>query len=975
MGKRKSPKQRVTEYYMSVHFGICQGPVDNLNRIRINEKTAWTGYQTQNSSFIIENKELFGGVKKEGGVAGRVHWRKGDYTQTMPEKLAGKLGLTASNAPGYRGLAHAFFTDFDAAPDSGDAVLGINGVLGIVLSTFVPSSSGMPGFYWSANQPYVPPVDFQVTRIADDWFPETATIPGTPSYPLAVSITIDDSGSMAEGDKLATMKSAMNLALDRIQNAIAFNGLKIDLHIAKWAGSLTEISFANATSANINTCKNFINGFTGNSGGTEFDRAAGNTFMTSTLAKDLGDRVWIFMTDGEPTGGSETTAVSIAADMLDKTSGAFSGATAVNCYGVNIENTSTTSTALLDNTPLDGVPVIAPDDPTGLLNVIQRAIFGGTPPDVNPAHIIHEVLTNAKYGMGAPISQIDDAAFRIAAETLFQEGFGMSMIWVEQIEIENFVQEVLDHIEATLYVDPATGLFVLKLIRDDYVAANLPIFDEDNSTVSSYSRRSPAEIINEINVTWTNPNNEKEEVITIQDLGGIVQSGGQIISDNRNYYGIRRKDLAWQVAQRDISAVTARLSTVQIDIDRRAWDMVPGGVFKLTSAEHGVSEEIMRVVKVDYGKPGDSTVTVNGTQDIFSFERPQYEIPPDGEFDGDGKEPEVFSSVRVFTLNYFLTGYYITADSLVTADYPDVYVAVAASTENTDAIDVELVGEVSDPAGNVLQEPLGTRSVIARGLLADAFSEEAVTLTVGFTDLTKGQGPTQGGFGLIADPGTAEDDAELVMFTQYDGVNYTVTRGILDTTPRVWPVGTQIHFFGSQVAFSDQEVRSAFEPLIYKVLMRTSLGGFSQTNAPEINYTTNERPHLPTRPANVEMAGQAWTDVDGRLLASVPVTWANRNRLTEDSQVMSWTDPGIAPELGQTTKITIRDQLTNVIEIEITGITGESYEIPRASFGGLSRAIVRVTAERDGFESFQGYEQNIQLASGYGYGYGLSYGG
>lgn len=946
------PKQRVTEYYMSIHFGVCQGPVDTLSRIRMNEKTAWLGNRTTNGNFRIDNKGLFGGIKKEGGVQGEVYWRRGDSTQTLPEKLAQKLGLTSATAPGYRRIAHAFFTD--------------NG------------SSSRPGFYWSGNQPFIPPLDFLVTRLPDDWFPETCLIPAPPKRPVQVSIAIDDSGSMADDGKLQTMKQAMGFALDRIRSAATSSGLDIDIQIIKWGETNDAREWRNATPGDISAAKSFVNGFSASSGGTDFAQAAApakSFFDASVTDTRFGSRVFLFLTDGIPTGSSDTDAATILSDILDTTSGDFQGDTAVQCYGINIQELDTSATSVLDNTIIDGVPVIAQDDPAGLLNVVQRAIFGGASPDVNPAHIIYECLTNTTFGMGAPTSQIDDAAFRYAAETLFFEGFGMSMIWVEQLEIENFVQEVLDHIEANLFVDPATGLFVLKLIRDDFDLETLPLYDESNSTVTSYSRRSPAEIINEINISWTSPENEKEEVITIQDLGGIVQNGGQIISDNRNYYGIRRKDLAWQVAQRDISAASARLATVELEIDRRAYALTPGAVFKLSSDEHGAVEEVMRVVKADYGKPGDSTIKVNATQDIFSFERPVYELPPDSEFTDGAQEPEVFTTTVPMTLNYFLTGYYVTATGVATASYPDVWTGLLASTDNTDAQEAELYGEVSDPAGNIVFQSLGTRSVISKGLTLEVWPKEAQTITGGWSEVTVGPGPAQGGFVLIAAPGEPETLHEIAMISTFDGTNYTLERGVLDTVPREWPEGTRVFFLGTETLFVDQNVRSALEELDYKITMRTSLGEFNETSAPTITYTTNERPHLPSRPANVRINGTAWDDIDAEGLTEVTVTWANRNRLTEDSQVMSWDDPGITPEAGQTTKITIINQQDGIVETEITGLTGESHVVPIASFGSVSRAIVRVTAERDGFESFQGYEQIVTVASGYGFGYGLNYGG
>ena len=45
--------------------------------------------------------------------------------------------------------------------------------------------------------------------------------------------------------------------------------------------------------------------------------------------------------------------------------------------------------------------------------------------DMNPAHIIYDVLTNTRYGLGFITQRIDDAAFRAAADTFHAEGFGM----------------------------------------------------------------------------------------------------------------------------------------------------------------------------------------------------------------------------------------------------------------------------------------------------------------------------------------------------------------------------------------------------------------------------------------------------------------------------------------------------------------------------------------------------------------------
>lgn len=102
--------------------------------------------------------------------------------------------------------------------------------------------------------------------------------------------------------------------------------------------------------------------------------------------------------------------------------------------------------------------------------------------------------------MGYPESDMGDS-FVSAADTLFAEGMGISILWSQQTSIEDFVEEILRHIDAALYVDRTTGKFELKLIRDDYDESSLLMLDQSNiSRVEGYSKQTLAELVNEITV-------------------------------------------------------------------------------------------------------------------------------------------------------------------------------------------------------------------------------------------------------------------------------------------------------------------------------------------------------------------------------------------------------------------------------------------------------------------------------------------
>jgi hypothetical protein len=123
--------------------------------------------------------------------------------------------------------------------------------------------------------------------------------------------------------------------------------------------------------------------------------------------------------------------------------------------------------------------------------------------DMNPAHIIRECLTDPDWGMGYAESDIDDTSFIAAADTLYDEGMGISILWDRENTLEAFVQDIVRHIDAALYVDRSTGKFVLKLIRDDYdPEAIITLGPSEIESVENYRRPAFGELINAVTVNY-----------------------------------------------------------------------------------------------------------------------------------------------------------------------------------------------------------------------------------------------------------------------------------------------------------------------------------------------------------------------------------------------------------------------------------------------------------------------------------------
>lgn len=583
--------------------------------------------------------------------------------------------------------------------------------------------------------------------------------------------------------------------------------------------------------------------------------------------------------------------------------------------------------------------------------------------DANPAHVIFEALTNTDWGMGSPTTLIDVASFEDAAITLSEESLGISLIWTRQSSVQDFIQEVLDHIQGVVFVDPSTGLLTLRLIRGDYNPATLDVIDPSNARMISFSRKIWGDIANEINVSWTNPDTEQEETVTVQDLASIAAQGG-IVSDSRNYYGVRTAILAQRLAQRELRSAGAPLAGCEVEVNRQFWQARPASVYKVTWPEHGLSEVVFRVAEVDYGKPGDMSLKLTLIEDVYGLDVGEYTEPPTTLWEDPATPPEAIEQSKVITLPLYMA----TQSTVDTsgAVYPEVLAGILGTTSNEDVLDYELWGEFTDTLGNVSWSKIGDRSVLGYGTLTDALDAEAATAGVGISDLVGTAVPEAGAFALIGDGG--EDECELALVTAAAST-YTLSRGVLDTVPRAWPATTPVWFIASDALIEDTSTRSAGETVRYRLLTRTSLGLLPLEQSPVVSYELTERPWLPTRPANITIDSVQFNTVDTPVdmigETEVPVTWSNRNRLLEDGQVLVWTDGDVTPETDQTTTITIFTADETTVLDTITGLSGTSHDIPIASFLGVGLAKVVLTASRtddDGtFESLQGHGIWVQV--------------
>ena len=248
---------------------------------------------------------------------------------------------------------------------------------------------------------------------------------------------------------------------------------------------------------------------------------------------------------------------------------------------------------------------------------------------MNGAHIVYEALTNRDWGRGLDTSLLDVSSFASAADRLHSEGFGLCLRWTRRDTLDAFVSSVLDHISATLYNDPSTGLMTLKLIRFDYDRESLPLFDVDTGLMSieeaPVSALGPT--VNEVTVTFRDPITNKDMTVGVQNLASIQASGGAFNSINREFPGIPTPELALRVAQRELRSKSVGLRRFKVTLDRRAWRLVPGGVFRIRDLARGIPDTVLRIGRIDKGTLLNGQIRLDAVNDVFSFPLSSYAAP------------------------------------------------------------------------------------------------------------------------------------------------------------------------------------------------------------------------------------------------------------------------------------------------------------------------------------------------------------
>ncbi|TKZ15929.1 VWA domain-containing protein, partial [Shimia litoralis] len=710
------------------------------------------------------------------------------------------------------------------------------------------------------------------------WYPDTARIvPEVRIEGTAIYIAMDASGSMS-GSRMGAQITAVSRLIDEIgkNNLARENASPNDIQILTYAAEVqSTILRRNADSTAYSELSDWLEGLSSfTNGGTDFGAAVSEAeaFFEGASSKR---RVLIFVTDGEP---SPTSSVNAAKATLAHIAD-------LDVYAFNIALPNTAYTAEIDNTPVDGVPIVPEGDPDALVASFRSGF--GRDPDMNPAHIIRECLTNEDWGLGYSTADIGPS-FAVAADTLFAESFGLSLLWQRESAIEDFIADVLSHIDAYLYINRRSGRWELRLIRDDYDPETIPVFDDSNIVDwGELGRREASDLINALTLRFTDIRTDQTGTVSVSDTG-LVQEFGQVISTTLDYPGIRHEALASRVAARDLQALSAPLLSGEITVTRAGADLDPGDVIALTSPERGLSHVIMRVAEMDLGDGRKNGIGLKLVEDVFALSSTAFVGGESSETGALIVPPKPLARRWVSEAPYWLLVQelgHTQADARLEEDADAGALVAIAERPSPDALSAQVWHDMGSG-----YEPLEPVEFAPTALLGEDLSEDpeqrqvAVGAWQGLEDVPIGT--------------LASIDEELLRIDGVSPTTLTLGRGCLDTMPQSHVAGTPVIFWQA-LANATDPVFGAGEVLSVKLLPETGFGTLPLAQASEDQITMASRAIRPLPPGDVRANGQLMADINALNDGPLQLTWAHRDRLSQTSQIIDAHDAAsIGPEPG-----------------------------------------------------------------------------
>jgi hypothetical protein len=625
-------------------------------------------------------------------------------------------------------------------------------------------------------------------------------------------------------------------------------------------------------------------------------------------------------------------------DSIDAT--ATNLATMVNFYSIELDCTAVASGNVVELRGLTIAPVV--ETPYAFITSLGAS---GDIHAMNPAHIIYECATNKVWGRGLPRAMIDDAAFRVAADTLYAENFGLCIRWNRQDNIDTFVQNVIDHIGGAVYVDRQTGLLKLKLIRNDYDADSMAAYTFDNGildiTEDQVSSRDT--MVNEVIVSFNDPVTDKIGSVRVQNLASF-QSIGSVVSQTIEYIGIATATAALRLAQRDLEMHSSQLRRLTLKMTRTAWKISPGDVIKISVPERGIESMILRVGEIEEAALTGEEITVKCVEDVFGLPDNTIVDPQESFWTPPDRSARVITDRELTEQTYFDLADNLPSSTLADFTPDEGWIKVYAAQPSGASVQYDLQTKAG---GETVYATRSTAGFDAVAYLVGDISHYQTNLTF-----------TRGSLlGDVAVGALVRIDDEYFRLDDIDRNAGTliVARGCADTIPQLHLDKARI-WFQTAMPTTDFRDYATGEVVSARLLTRTTSQTLDPAFAYEDTITMASRQGRPYPPGNMTVNSDPVFDETHIITGDIVLSWAHRDRIVQGNTLLEHGAGSTGPEPGTTYTVRVYGPDGVALLHTEAGLSGTSWTYTTAmSDGNPGLMWFRVESVRDGYTSLQYY--------------------
>lgn len=545
--------------------------------------------------------------------------------------------------------------------------------------------------------------------------------------------------------------------------------------------------------------------------------------------------------------------------------------------------------------------------------------------DANPADCLYELLTNDIFGIKIPTDLINFNSFKAAQKSLFEDGLGFSAIWDTPKQVIEIINELMNYMDGVLYTDLQTGLITIKLARNDYKIEDVIEFSQSDAEITSYSRSAWSETTNEVRVRYIERRVEgttqnsigtvfKEKTAVAQDLANFkIQDS--IVAAGIDYIGPSNGITASKLAYRDLRILSRPLIKLSIKTSRKASILRPADVFKLkwNDFERSITDQVFRVAKIRYGNLSNAGMEIEAIEDVFAVDKSIYGPPTASDWSDPNADPVSMDGpaqiIQEAPYYYALDDKRIQVMSEIPNNSQINFNVFAGTVNNINNLKIVDSGNLFTPVGEIATE----LSAVYTAVDTNSYQVSATVTGTSLLGAIRAAETfeVRNGFNLALIKSTNAEEIIGFEGASYSGGILTLTnvyRGLLDTVPIQHDLGALIYFF----TYGDARPTATFTTNTAYLTLQ-SIGQTGEGNTSSIKTLQfNNRAKRPYPPADILLNG-ARGNITTSNGSTITISWSNRNRIRQNSNVTFQTDATIQPEAGTEVFINVYNQVNALI--------------------------------------------------------------